>query len=269
MKARRNLLLATTALTPLMIVAGTAVASAQAVSGPNATFGGFGGQWSGLSLGAGELRLTAPLGSAWGVQADGIYGTIGGYTWGEAAGHLFTRDPSLGLAGIYGEWNQVGANTTFRVGPEVELYAANATFSGVAGWKSGGTSSVFAQFKGSFYVTPNDKMFAGYVYDDGQFATAGMEHQFAGTGVSAFGEARVGQNSSAAWAGLRIYFGTPGVPAKTLIDRDRQDVAPLWLWVPDSANPGTTPAAGTTVGGTTEAPTTTGGTTAAPFTTLG
>ncbi len=267
MKARRNLLLATTALTPLMLAAGTSAVQAQAVSAPNATLGGFGGQWSGLSLGAGELRLTTPLGSSWGAQADGVIGTIGGYTWGEAAGHLFWRDPSVGLLGAYGAWTQVGSNSNFRVGPEIELYSSNTTISGVAGWKSGGASNFFAQLKGSFYITPNDKLFAGYVYEDGNFATGGFEHQFAGTGISAFGEARLGQNSSAGWLGLRVYFGTPGTPAKSLINREREDVAPLWLWVADSANPGTTPAAGTTVAGTTGAPGTTGGTTTSTTTT--
>jgi hypothetical protein len=266
MKTRRTLLLATTALTPLIMAAGGTAAHAQAVSGPNATIGGFGGAWdnSGVNsgLGAGELRLTMPLSPTWGAQVDGIAGAIGGYNWDQVSGHVFWRDPAIGLFGAYGSWNQLGSSSTFRVGPELELYSSNTTISGVAGWKSGGSNNFFAQLKGSFYVTPNDKLFAGYVYDDGQYATGGFEHQFASTGWSAFGEARVGEGSTAGWLGLRFYFGTPGAPPKTLIQREREDVAPLWLWVASSATPGTTSGAGTTGVGTTPSL----GTTSPPFT---
>jgi len=242
MKSSRRMLLASTALTPFMMLAGAHAASAQAVSAPNATFGGFGGQWNGYWLGAGELRLTAPLTPVWGAQFDGIAGTIGGQTWGEAAGHIFTRDPSIGLLGLYGAWTTLGGGSNFRIGPEAEVYGINTSVSAVAGFKTGGTDSFFAQLRGSWYVDPNTKFYAGFVHDDWSYGLAGFEHQFGTTGVSFFSEVRAGTSGTAGWAGLRFYLGPKG-PTKTLINRERQDVAPLWVWVADSSvtNPSTTP----------------------------
>jgi len=246
MKSSRRILLASTALTPFMLLAAADSASAQAVSAPNATFGGFGGQWGGSALGAGELRLTVPVTPVWGAQFDGVLGTIGGQTWGEAAGHFFARDPSIGLLGLYGAWTTLGGGQNFRIGPEFEVYAGNASVSAVAGFKTNSTDNFFAQLRGNWYVDPNTKFYGGFVHDNGDYALAGFEHEFATSGVSAFGEVRSGQGTTSAWAGVRFYLGPRG-PTKTLVNREREDVAPLWLWVANSSvSPTTTPASGTT-----------------------
>lgn len=49
-------------------------------------------------------------------------------------------------------------------------------------------------------------------------------------GLTLFGEARFGSNV-AAWLGLRRHFG--GAAGKDMINRDREDLAPLWLHLAD------------------------------------
>ncbi len=230
--SKRNLLFSTTALTPILIVIGGGAAFAQAVSAPNATLGGFGGTAGGQGFGAAEGRWTAPLGPMTGGQIDAVAGVAGGQTFSQVAGHLFWRDPATSLVGVYGAWTQQYGASTFRIGPEVEFYNGPFTFSGVAGVKSGGGDNFFTQIKGNLYLSPNTKIFGGYVYENGSFATAGFEHLFP-AGLSLFGEARTGQGYTAAWAGFRFYFGGMSGPGKSLMAREREDVAPLWLHVAD------------------------------------
>jgi hypothetical protein len=241
--AKRHLLFSTTALTPLLIVLGGNAAMAQAVSAPNMTLGGFGGTWAGQGFGSAEGRWTAPIGAMTGAQVDAFAGVAGGQTFSQVAGHLFWRDPGTGLFGVYGAWTTQFGASTFRIGPEVELYSGNFTFSGVAGVKTGnGVSNGFAQAKLNMYLTPDTKVYVGAGYEDGGFISGGFEHQFASSGFSAFGEVRGMQGTTSAWLGLRYYFGA-GLP-KTLQAREREDVAPLWLHVTSqetSSVPSTTP----------------------------
>jgi hypothetical protein len=76
--SKRNLF-GTTALTPLAFLIGTGMALAgPAVSGPNATLGGFGGTWDGSGFGGAQGSWTVPVTPMTGAQIDGILGTANG-----------------------------------------------------------------------------------------------------------------------------------------------------------------------------------------------
>jgi hypothetical protein len=194
-----------------MAMAGVEAANAQAVAYPNLGFGGFGGSWDGQSFGAAEGRATAPLGPMFGGQLSGLAGTLGGTPYWQGAGQLFWRNPATGLFGAYSAATQQQGVTTWRFGPEAELYLNRATLSAVGGWKlvSGSGAGMFLQAKASFYLTPDFKLFGGYIFDGGSFGNAGFEFRLAGGGLAFFGEGRFGSSASGAWVGLRAYLGGP------------------------------------------------------------
>jgi hypothetical protein len=234
-------LLSTTALTPLVLALGVGTSAAQdgfaaglpAVAYPNFTLGGFGGSAFDATLGAAEGRLTLPLDHSWGAQVDTILGFVDGRFYGQAAGHLFWRDPTVGLAGLYAAYNHQDGEIdtdTGRVGGEGELYLGNFTASGVAGWKFGDDDGFFAQAKLSVYFDPNSKFYVGYIHEDQDIASIGFEHLFQSSGISLYGEGRIGDDDyKAVFAGIRVYFGNQTPGGKSLIGRDREDVAPLWV----------------------------------------
>jgi hypothetical protein len=242
----KRTLFTTTALTPIAMLIGTSMAlAAPAVSQTNWTLGGLLGAWDGSGFGAVQGSWTAPVTSMTGVQVDGILGTANGQFWGQLNGHYFWRNPNNGLLGLYAAATERFGFSDFRIGPEAELYSGQFTLSGVAGLKTGGGDNFFAQAKGSLYIEPNTKIYVGYQYDDGNFFSAGFEHLFTGTNLSAFSEVRAGEGTAGIWGGIRFYFGQPG---KSLENRDREDIAPLWMNVTDrpSSSADTTTASGTT-----------------------
>jgi hypothetical protein len=264
MSIRRSLLL-TTALTPALLLTGIAPSAAQsglpAVAYPNAVIGGEGGTWFDQAFGLGEARFATPLSHSFGAQLDGIVGTVGGATYGQVSGHLFWRDPSAGLLGLYGAWVYQGGMSSGRVGPEAEVYLDNVTLSTVAGAAFGnGTTNAFAHGKVSLYLTPNHKLYGGYAYEGpgtGE-GIVGLEAFFPGPHISGFVEGRFGSHETAAMAGLRFFSAGSG---KDLKDRERQDIAPLWKHVAEQTvetteAPTTPPRSTTTTTTTTPAPTT-------------
>lgn len=283
----------TTALTPIMLLAGTVFAAAgtsapanpPAVAYTNMSVGGFAAEQSGDWGGGGFATFTMPVGQYGGLQFDGIAENNSGDWQFQGAGHVFARSPLLGLFGLYGAYNSldgVGGFKSSRIGAEGELYLGNFTLSAVAGSRFDDTSGLFAQVKLSTYIEPDTKIYAGYIKEDRNIGMAGAEHLFANSGISIFGEARHGDdNYNAGLVGLRYYWGQDG---KSLKDREREDVAPLWHHVlqkhatesiattlapTSTGGASTTTAAPTTTSGTTPAPTTTSGTTPAPTTTSG
>ena len=103
-------------------------------------------------------------------------------------------------------------------------------------------------------------------------AAAGFEHMFASSGVSIFGEARVGDHDyRAAWAGIKLYLGGPTGGGKSLIGRDREDVAPVWRFLEQKKQKvaSSTSATTTTVTTTTTTTTTTQTTTTTATSTTG
>jgi hypothetical protein len=207
---------------------------APAVSVPNLKFETFGG-WGGANNGGGgglygvAGALSMPIGQQYGLQIDALLGSWAGHTFYGTAGHLFWRDPSVGLAGIYGSFKHVdtpGGSNLGQIAFEGEYYMPTTTVRGKIGWEGLDLPSrVFAKADLDWYATPDLALSVGYRYTGGESALAlGAEwltpHNVGGHRLAVFGEGRVGQNNhNSILAGVRLYTG----PAQTLKDKHRQD----------------------------------------------
>jgi hypothetical protein len=222
-----------------------------AVEGINAKIDGFGGganHISGFYGGTGSLSV--PLAQQWGAQIDGGVGSLDGSAWSRGAGHLFWRDPSIGLVGAYGSyfhWNGIGALTIPRIGVNVGRFAAEGeyywsrwTFHGLAGYETvrlnvpnvanlAGLLSIPNRFfdsgSASYYLTDDFKLSIGHLYIYGRNGlTLGGEYGFAlggGRMASLFADALLAESgNNAVLAGFRMYFGQRD---KSLIRRHRED----------------------------------------------
>jgi hypothetical protein len=225
-----------------------------------------------------HLRLPARLELRRAVRWLG--GAEGGGFASQAAGQVFWRNPASALVGVYGAYSRYDDGfepDAARLGAESELYFSRFTLSGIAGVNFDDNDRFFAQARASLYVDDNTKIFAGYVRDDTgaesagvNAAAAGFEHLFASTGVSIFGEARVGDHDyRAAWAGIKFYLGGPTGSGKSLIGRDREDVAPVWRFIEQKKQKVASSTSATTTTVTTTSTTTTPTTTTTATSTSG
>ena len=120
-------------LFPAAVLAGEA--SGPAVSGPNGKFSVEGGQYDGESSLLALGSYTLPLGDSFGIQVDGAVGRIDDETMSGAGVHLFTRDPSKYLLGVYAsyhEWNDINI---WRTAAEAEVYLGRFSITGLAGFE--------------------------------------------------------------------------------------------------------------------------------------
>ncbi len=205
-----------------------------AVSGPNFKFEPYGG-WATRNDGGGQGiwgvagAFTMPIGQSWGLQIDGLGGQWGSNTFYGAAGHLFWRDPAVGLAGVYGSFKHLDTPTGSNLGQvafEGEYYMPQATARAVIGGESlDAQTRVFTRLDLDWYATPDLALTVGYHYTGGESALAlgGEWLMPQGVGshrVSLFAEGRIGQNNhNSVLAGLKLYNGQ----APTLIDKHRRD----------------------------------------------
>jgi hypothetical protein len=115
-----------------------------AVDGWNAKAEGYGGRIASRSLAGGQGSITAPLPGPFGVQVDGGGGRLDGSTFGQVAGHLFWRNPSQALFGLYVShtfWDRYGGLNVTHAGAEGELYWGRFTLQGIAGVEFGNSAS--------------------------------------------------------------------------------------------------------------------------------
>lgn len=116
-----------------------------AVDNFNAKFEGLGGSIGGRSLAGAAGSLTFPLQSPqYGFQLDGAAGSLDGDAFGAVAGHLFWRNPSQALFGLYGSftsWDRFGGVHVGQVAAEGEYYYGRFTLQGIAGVEFGNTVS--------------------------------------------------------------------------------------------------------------------------------
>ncbi len=153
--------------------------------------------------------------------------------------HLFTRDPSRYLFGVYGSYHTWDRINIWRAALEGELYIGPVTLEGIAGYESLDVPSfvdgqavlslddnhLFGQADVGYYITDDFKIYAGYRYiNETSFGAAGTEYLIRGLEVPValfargdFGDEFV-QNVT---GGVRIYLSDD--PDKSLIDRHRKD----------------------------------------------
>ena len=253
-KSKRKALFESTALAGFLVAAGYQANAADlqldsvntpviddvslpAVSGVNGKIAGALGvlddDFLGLVMGA----VSVPLGHSFGAQLDGLAATADGDFSGGVAGHLFWRDPSVGLIGAYGSYASVDRDRTNEVGrvaAEGQIYWDKITVTGLAGVEFGDVSTEFSGLVDlSFYASENFRIHAGYSRQlNDNIGLIGFEYApgFGGSSnYSVFGEGIVsGDNDYAAFGGVRFYFG----PDKSLIRRHRED-DPFLLLPPD------------------------------------
>ena len=221
---------------------------AQAVDGINGKVSGFGGSYFKDTIYGGAGSVSLPLGCEFGAQIDGSAASLDNRFLGTIAGHLFWRDPSKGLLGVYSSytnWKQFGGVHANHIGPEGELYYGRWTLQGVAGVEFGNTASgvvgsfiqtyqvktrFYDQVNLAYYVQDNWKVYAGHRYLVGKNALAlGTEWGIPmsrGVMAALFAEGRIGEeNFRGVWDGLRFYLGQKD---KTLIRRHREDDPNDW-----------------------------------------
>ena len=222
-----------------------------AVDGFNAKIDGYGGGANHISsLYGADGSLSIPLAQQWGLQIDGGVGSLNSSGTARGAGHVFWRDPSVGLLGVYGSYSRWNGNSGVivprtalniaRAGAEGEYYLGRWTVGGVVGYETvrfnipavvpgvpafSLPDRFFDSVRASYYVTDNFKLSIGHVYTLGRSALSlGGEYGFAlggGRMASLFAQGLVGERGvNGARGGLRIYCGQHD---KTLIDRNRQD----------------------------------------------
>jgi hypothetical protein len=232
-----------------------------AVDGVNAKIDGFGGSFASHEFWGSKGAIATPLGSnlsPYGFQLDGAVGRFDHDTFGAVGGHLFWRDPSRGLLGLYGSytnWDRFGGIHVGQVAAEGALYWDRWSIEGIAGVEWGNSGSVtvgdpvngftttgfdiqtrfFDKINFGYYLQDNFKVFAGHRYLGGKNAAAfGAEYAFPlqsnGLMASLFVEARAGEDDyHGIWGGLKLYIGQHN---KTLIQRHRQDDP--FEWSPES-----------------------------------
>lgn len=210
--------------------------------------------------GGGAGALSVPLGGQFGAQFESMIATWNGQPVVGVGGHLFWRNPSVGLLGVYSSASYFGTINGIgvaRVAAEGEAYLGRFTLEGMAGvetgkrryesWGQPGVTFLNVPYYSyniwntktrfydkatiSYYVTDNFKISAGQLYTGGKLmATLGAEYAFAlapGMAASLFLDGNIGaRNTAGVRGGLKVYFGRSD---KTLIRRHREDDPPINL----------------------------------------
>ena len=174
-----------------------------------------------------SLASPIPYFERFGAQIDTAIGVYDGDFTSAAAGlHLFWRDPSTGMIGIYGDWAYVNPEHAGRVAGEFAIYNGRWSLDVLAGMQFG--QHVFTEFIDevdlSYYFTDNTRGSVGHrLTSRGSVGNISFEHLMTDQGYdgwSVFGEFEAGEdNYVAGWGGVRYALGSS---TTTLIDRDRQ-----------------------------------------------
>ncbi len=139
-----------------------ALAPLPAVDGFNGKVDGFAGSAGNKSVYGAEGALSAPLPNQYGFQLDGRAGTLDSSGFGSIGGHLFWRNPTQAMFGLYGDftdWDRFGGVRVGHAAFEGAYYLGHFTVEGVAGVEFGNSvSAVFpagsSTFQGTTIVAP-------------------------------------------------------------------------------------------------------------------
>jgi len=191
----------------------------------------------------GQGAFTMPLGRPFGLQIEGMAGSLDNRFFRGAAAHAFWRNPDLALLGATFQYQGLAGATVFRFGGEGEWYMGPFSLAGSAGYQSGdpNNSKTIRPGQGAYglldlrYYPFSDLM----LHTGGGFAPLrkgryegvirfGAEYQpdfLPIRGMTLFVEGDVGTyKHHIVTAGLRFYFGlNSGFSAKSLIQRHRED----------------------------------------------
>lgn len=211
-------------------VAAVADETLPAVSEYNAKAGVSGGTLDSMSVYIAEGTFTAPLAHSFGLQIDGAGGLLDGDGFGGGAAHLFWRDPSFGMVGLYGSGfanTAVNNYSVGNVGIEGALYLGQFTIEGLVGaqFTTHRDADIFGTLVAAFYPIDDLRLHGGYRYWFGQhIGMAGFEWQLPGQeddslNFGLFADGQFREDSAGVWGGVRIYFGSQ----KPLIRRHRED----------------------------------------------
>jgi hypothetical protein len=239
-----------------------------AVDGFNAKWEALGGSLSGHRLYGSRGAFSIPLGNVVGLQFDGGIGKLGGNRFFTVAPHLFWRNPSQGLVGLYAShtnWDRFGGVHVTQVAGEGEKYFGRWTVQGIAGVEWGNTVSNTTT--GTTVVPPGGGPFGvpgiiatttfteGYTVKTRFFDQVNLKYYFTDNAAGYVGHRYLGGQNAAALGGeialpldkvmasafVEARFGEHayngvwgglkfyfGQKNKTLIQRHRQDDPPIW-----------------------------------------
>ncbi len=223
--------------------ASKALTQAPAVDGINGKAEALGGSLAGHTLLGAAGSFSIPLAYQYGLQVDGLVGTLRNDFLGGVAVHAFWRDPARGLVGAYGSFSYLerfGGARLGHFGLEGALYIGRATLEGVIGVQSGSRVSgavgrftetidlktrFFDRVDLAYYLSDDVRLAIGHRYTGGRHQLAvGGEWGFPVFGdrmAALFVEGRLGQgNLDSVWGGIRVYTGQK---PKSLIRRHRED----------------------------------------------
>lgn len=219
--------------TAIGLVASNARAEEQlpAVSAPNYKISAGGGTLSQEPLYYVEGSVALPVLDQYGLQVDTLVGALDGDGFVGGAGHVFWRDPSIALVGLYGSGlvSTAGSNYTVgNIGAEGALYLGQFAVEGVVGGQFGEEidTDVFGSAQLAVYPIDDLRLYAGYRYWFSESSgAAGFEWQLPGQNDNSmnfafYADARFRDDDEVmAFGGVRIYFGEQ----KSLIRRHRED----------------------------------------------
>jgi hypothetical protein len=213
-----------------------------AVSGVNGKVGAFGGSLDDEGAGGVFGSLAVPLGTAFGAQIDGLYGSADGGDFYGVGGHVFWRDPSRGLLGVvasYVSWDSISTvvlsapdNTVIdftgadvgKVGIEGEAYLGRVSLEGLLAYQFGTETGIAGRTTVAFYPTDDLRLDLSLRHLEGAgfSGSAGVEWAPpAALGLSLFADASVDEDSDwSAFGGVKLYLSGE---QKSLIRRHRED----------------------------------------------
>lgn len=179
--------------------------------------------------------ITLPIGEQFGFQGDALYSRISDFDFYGSGGHLFWRDPEIGLLGLAGGYLDRTGVDTYQVGAEGEYYLDRFTFGFFGGIASinydtavpfidTNPTEFIGKISVGYYPLDNLLVRASYTtsFGDG-LAKAEVEYQTPVRGLALTAEGAQGDHNYDHWLlGVRYYFGGK----KSLRDRLRQDDPP-------------------------------------------
>lgn len=210
-----------------LLALATSAGANDAVSDINGSLTAGAGAFGPANVWFGAGSLSAPIGDSFGVQIDASGGELHHIGVRAAAAHLFWRDSSEALLGVYGDivhFNIFGGVNAYKVGGEAEWYGlSDWDFGAVVGWEGGDTiDRIFDKETVTYYASDDVSVALGHRYTLGSHAGIfNLTWQLPSTDVRLWGEGRWGDHStSGAFAGITWAIGGSET---SLRDRARHD----------------------------------------------